>query len=316
MQPLTTIRIGTRRSALALWQTHYVRDTLRTLYPSLAVNLVHMTTTGDRVIDRPLPEIGGKGVFTQELEDALRTGAIDLAVHSLKDLPTEIDPAFMLGAIPPRAAPFDALVSRDGHGLAALPEGATIGTSSLRRRAQLLAARPDLRTQDLRGNVDTRLRKAADPEGPYDAIVLAVAGLDRLGRADAISEVLDRDEIMLSAPGQGAIAVQCRADDATTRDLLAALDHRATRLAVAAERAFLAGLEAGCRLPVSAYATLADGEIRMVGRVSDLDGVQPITVRGTAAEDDADALGARLADEALALGAAALLDAVKRGLPE
>ncbi len=177
MQPLTTIRIGTRRSALALWQTHYVRDTLRTLYPSLAVNLVHMTTTGDRVIDRPLPEIGGKGVFTQELEDALRTGAIDLAVHSLKDLPTEIDPAFVIGAIPPRAAPFDALVSRDGHGLAALPEGATIGTSSLRRRAQLLAARPDLRTQDLRGNVDTRLRKAADPEGPYDAIVLAVAGL-------------------------------------------------------------------------------------------------------------------------------------------
>ncbi len=315
MQSLTTLRIGTRRSALALWQTHFVRDALRTLYPSLAVELVHMTTTGDRVIDRPLPEIGGKGVFTQELEDALRTGAIDLAVHSLKDLPTEIDPAFTLGAIPPRAAPFDALVTRGGHTLATLPDGATVGTSSLRRRAQLLAARPDLRTQDLRGNVDTRLRKAADPAGPYDAIVLAVAGLERLGRADAISDVLDTDEIMLPAPGQGAIVVQCRADDDRTRNLLAMLDHRETRLAVAAERAFLAGLEAGCRLPVSAYATLADGEIRMVGRVSDLDGVQPMTVRGTAAEDDAEALGVRLAAEALSLGAAALLDAVKKGLP-
>lgn len=315
MQPLTLLRIGTRRSQLALWQTGYVRDALHTLYPSLAVDVVRVTTTGDRVLDRPLPEIGGKGVFTQELEDGLRSGAIDLAVHSLKDLPTEIDPAFVIGAIPPRAAPFDALVSRAGHTLRTLPSGATVGTSSLRRRAQLLAARPDLRAADLRGNVDTRLRKAADPAGPYDAILLAVAGLERLGRADAISEVLDVDEIMLPAPGQGAIAVQCRADDTATRALLAALDHRETRLAITAERAFLARLDAGCRLPISAYATLTDGQIHMTGRVSDLGGVQTITVRGAAPEDNAEALGLRLADEALDLGAAALLDAVKRGLP-
>ncbi len=315
MQALTTLRIGTRRSQLALWQAGYVRDALHALYPSLAVELVHITTTGDRVIDRPLPQIGGKGVFTQELEDALREGRIDLAVHSLKDLPTELAPAFVLGAILPRANPFDALVSRDGHTLDALPSGAVVGTSSLRRRAQLHAARRGLRVEDLRGNVDTRLRKALDPRGPYDAIILAAAGLERLGREDAITEVFDTGAVMLPAPGQGAVAVQCRADDARTRELLAVLDHRPTRLAVTAERAFLAALGAGCRLPVSAFAEIRAGTLHMTGRVSDLDGTQTITVDGTAPEDDATALGARLAQDALDRGAGALLAALRGDLP-
>ncbi len=311
MDPL---RIGTRRSALALWQTHHVRDALRAHHPGLPVEIVHLTTTGDRVIDRPLPEIGGKGLFTQELEDALRAGTIDLAVHSLKDLPTEMPGEFALVAILARANPFDALVSREGLSLDALPPGATVGTSSLRRRAQLLAARPDLTTDSLRGNVDTRLRKASDPAGPYDAIVLAVAGLDRLGRRDAITQVLDA-AVMLPAPGQGAVAVQCRADDDRARALLAPLDDASTRVAVTAERAFLARLDAGCRLPVAALATLDDGSLRLAGRVSSLDGVQTITVTGTASPAEADDLGARLAGEALAQGAEALLAEVRGELP-
>lgn len=311
MDPL---RIGTRRSALALWQTHHVRDALRAHHPGLPVEIVHLTTTGDRVIDRPLPEIGGKGLFTQELEDALRAGTIDLAVHSLKDLPTEMPGEFALVAILARANPFDALVSREGLSLDALPPGATVGTSSLRRRAQLLAARPDLTTDSLRGNVDTRLRKASDPAGPYDAIVLAVAGLDRLGRRDAITQVLDA-AVMLPAPGQGAVAVQCRADDDRARALLAPLDDASTRVAVTAERAFLARLDAGCRLPVAALATLDDGSLRLAGRVSSLDGVQTITATGTASPAEADDLGARLAGEALAQGAEALLAEVRGELP-
>lgn len=307
MDPL---RIGTRRSALALWQTHHVRDRLRDHYPDLPVEIVHLTTTGDRVIDRPLPQIGGKGLFTQELEDALRAGEIDLAVHSLKDLPTDMPRDFVLGAILPRANPCDALVSRDGLTLDTLPPGVTVGTSSLRRRAQLLAARPDLTTESLRGNVDTRIRKAHDPAGSYAAIILAVAGLERLGRQDVITQVLDAG-VMLPAPGQGAVAVQCRADDERTRALLASLDDSATRIAVTAERAFLARLDAGCRLPVSALATLDGAALRLTGRVSDLDGEQAITMSGAAIPAEAADLGVRLAEEALAQGADALLAQVR-----
>jgi hydroxymethylbilane synthase len=308
------LRIGTRRSQLALWQTHHVRDQLQGHYPDPTVEIVPMTTTGDRVIDQPLPEIGGKGVFTQELEDALRAGAIDLAVHSLKDLPTEMPPEFVLGAILPRTSPFDALVSRAGYALDCLPKRATVGTSSLRRRAQLLAYRPDLQAEALRGNVDTRIRKALDPKGPYDAVVLAVAGLERLGRRDVIAEVID-GQIMLPAPGQGAVAVQCRADDAYTRSLLAALDDPPTRAAVTAERAFLQRLEAGCRLPVSAFAALEGETLRLTGRVNSLDGAHTITVQGESPAADAFELGARLASEALAQGAGALLAEIRRGLP-
>lgn len=311
---MSNLRIGTRRSQLALWQTNHVRDRLRAAHPDLTIELVHMTTTGDRVIDKPLPEIGGKGLFTQELEDALSAGAIDLAVHSLKDLPTEMPSEFTLGAILTRANPFDALVSRAGHTLATLPHKATIGTSSLRRRAQLLAYRPDLQTVTLRGNVDTRLRKAHDPDGPYDAIILAVAGLERLEQQGAINEILDA-QVMLPAPGQGAVAVQCRADDERTRALLAVLDDYATGVTVTAERSFLQHLDAGCRLPVSAYATLDGTTLELVGRVSGLDGMRTITVRGAAPAGEAFALGARLAGEALAQGADALLAEIRGELP-
>ena len=312
---MSTLRIGTRRSALALWQTHHVRDLLQAHYPALSVEIVHFTTRGDRVLDRPLPEIGGKGLFTAELESALREGRIALAVHRLKDLPTETPPAFTLGALLVRATPFDALISRGGHTLDSLPHGATVGTSSLRRRAQLLARRPDLRLALLRGNVDTRLRKALDPAGPYDAVILAVAGLERLGHADAITETLAPD-VMMPAPAQGVVAVQCRADDAQTLRLLAALDDRPTRLTATAERAFLRRLDAGCRLPVSAYATLADGCITLHGRVSSLDGTQTITVSGKAQTERAEVLGKLLAEEALAKGADALLAAVRGELPQ
>ncbi|GAB4407758.1 MAG: hydroxymethylbilane synthase [Anaerolineae bacterium] len=311
---MTVLRIGTRRSQLALWQTHHVRDLLRQSAPDLDVEIVYLTTAGDRVLDRPLPEIGGKGLFTQELEEALRQGTIDLAVHSLKDLPTELAPEFALGAILRRANPFDALISRAGYTLDTLPANAVVGTSSLRRRAQLLAYRPDLQTHDLRGNVDTRLRKAFESGGSYDAIVLAVAGLERLGRLSVASQILPA-AIMLPAPAQGAIAVQCRANDERVRALLAPLDDPLTRAAVSAERAFLSRLDAGCRLPVSALATIQDDTIQLMGRVNALDGSQTITVQGQALLPAALDLGARLAAAALAQGAAALLEDIRRSLP-
>lgn len=311
---MTVLRIGTRRSQLALWQTHHVRDLLLQSAPHLDIEIVYLTTAGDRVLDRPLPEIGGKGLFTQELEEALRQGTIDLAVHSLKDLPTELTPEFALGAILRRTNPFDALISRAGYTLDTLPANAVVGTSSLRRRAQLLAYRPDLQTRDLRGNVDTRLRKAFDASGPYDAIVLAVAGLERLERLSVASQIVPA-AIVLPAPGQGAIAVQCRTDDERARALLAPLDDPATRAAVGAERAFLSHLDAGCRLPVSALATIQDGTIQLTGRVNALDGSQTITVQGQAPLAAALDLGARLAADALTQGAAALLEDIRRSLP-
>lgn len=311
---MTVLRIGTRRSQLALWQTHHVRDLLLQSAPNLDIEIVYLTTAGDRVLDRPLPEIGGKGLFTQELEEALRQGTIDLAVHSLKDLPTELAPEFALGAILRRTNPFDALISRAGYTLDTLPANAVVGTSSLRRRAQLLAYRPDLQTRDLRGNVDTRLRKAFDASGPYDAIILAVAGLERLERLSVASQIVPA-AIVLPAPGQGAIAVQCRADDERARALLAPLDDPATRAAVGAERAFLSHLDAGCRLPVSALATIQDDTIQLTGRVNALDGSQTITVQGLAPLTAALDLGARLAADALTQGAAALLEDIRRSLP-
>ncbi len=311
---MTILRIGTRRSQLALWQAHRVRDLLQQSAPALDIEIVYLNTAGDRVLDRPLPEIGGKGLFTQELEEALRQGTIDLAVHSLKDLPTELAPEFALAAILRRASPFDALISRAGHTLDTLPANAVVGTSSLRRRAQLLAYRPDLRTLDLRGNVDTRLRKAFDASGPYDAIVLAVAGLERLERLSVASQILPA-AIMLPAPAQGAIAVQCRANDEHVRALLGPLDDPFTRAAVSAERAFLSRLDAGCRLPVSALATIQDDTIQLMGRVNALDGSQTITVQGQAPLPAALDLGARLAADALGEGAAALLEDIRRSLP-
>ena len=308
MSATQTLRLGTRGSDLALWQTRHVMALLQAARPGLQVSYEVIKTRGDKVLDTPLPLLGGKGLFTAELEDALRAGSIDCVVHSLKDLPTDKPQGLAIGAIPARANAADALVSRAGYTLATLPQGARIGTSSYRRAAQLLHIRPDLQMRDIRGNVDTRLRKALAADGDYDAIVLAYAGLARLGHADAISELLDFD-VMLPAPGQGAIAVQTR-DDAALRALLATIHHADTALAVTAERAFLAGLGGGCSVPIAAYATVQNGQVALRGRVSSLDGTRQIEVHADAPAADAEAasvLGRTLAHEALAQGAQALL---------
>ena len=245
------LTFATRPSALARRQTQWVIAALQKIHPDLICEEKVITTQGDKILDKPLPEIGGKGVFTQELENELLSGAVHCAVHSLKDLPVENPDDLTVGCIPVRAEIRDALISKSGFTLTTLPQNAVVGTSSLRRAAQLLAIRPDLKTESLRGNVDTRLRKALD--GQYDAIILAGAGLTRLGLEQRVTEWIPLD-VMLPAPGQGALAVQCRADDQTTLSLLAALEDGSTRKCVTAERAFLSGLGGGCSVPVAAYA--------------------------------------------------------------
>jgi len=293
-RPLT---LGTRSSQLARWQTDHVIQRLRAVWPSLGCHTKLFTTFGDRILDKPLPEIGGKGLFTEELENALRSGEIDIAVHSLKDLPIDDAPGLTLGAICEREDARDVLISRDRRPLSNLPHGARVGTSSLRRAAQLLVTRPDLVLLPLRGNVDTRIRKATT--GDYDAIVLAAAGVLRLDLGEHISEYLPF-EVMLPAPGQGALAVQCRADDS---------DHAPTRAAVTAERAFLNALGGGCSAPVAAYAQSAISHqrsaITLTGLVATRDGRRVVCVSGEG--NDPNALGAELAQQALSQGAGELL---------
>jgi hydroxymethylbilane synthase len=292
---------ATRASALARWQTRWVTEALQKAHPDLQCEERLVSTQGDKVIDKPLPEIGGKGLFTEELESELLRGAVHCAVHSMKDLPTEGSPGLTIGCVPSRGEVRDAVVSAAGHTIASLPNGATVGTSSLRRTAQLLALRPDLHVAPLRGNVDTRVHKAL--EGQYDAIILAGAGLIRLGLEKHASEWIPF-ESMLPAPGQGALAVQCRADDQDTLDLLAALDDHSTRRSVTAERAFLTGLGGGCAVPVAAFAEGGD-TASMRGLVASPDGKEVIRVRGLG--EDPEDLGGRLAQEALARGAAEIL---------
>lgn len=303
--PLPLVRMGTRGSALARWQTDHVAALLQAAWPGLRVEITVLQTQGDRILDRPLPAIGGKGLFTAELEEALRSGAIDLAVHSLKDLPTELEAGLVIGAIPPRAAVHDVLVSRQGFKLAELPPGACIGTSSRRRAAQIRRRFNGFGMLDIRGNVDTRIHKAQDPHGPYDAIVLAQAGVERLDRQSAITEVLALD-LLLPAPGQGALAVQCR-DDAPLAALLAPLDDPATRAAVEAERAFLGALGGGCSVPVAAYGALRDGSLYLHGRVTALDGSREVDVEIEGDPKDAQMLGRQLAHLARTRGAGSLL---------
>jgi hydroxymethylbilane synthase len=308
-----SLTLGTRGSALARRQTDHVIQLLQAAWLGLDCRTRILTTSGDRVIDKPLPDAaaGGKGLFTEELENALRSGEIDLAVHSLKDLPIDDASSLILGAICSRQDARDVLISRDHWTFATLPQGARVGTSSLRRAAQLLAARPDLRLLPLRGNVDTRVRKAmqgGDVAGGYDAIVLAAAGVLRLSLEANIAEYLPFD-VMLPAPGQGALAVQGRADDATIRALLAPLDDGATRASVTAERAFLQGLGGGCSTPVAAYAssqwTDARHHVVLSGLVASSEGRRVIRVSGQGA--DPAALGMELAQQALAQGAGELL---------
>lgn len=285
-------------------------DALRAAAPELDLEVVVIATTGDKLLDTPLPLLGGKGAFTEEIERALLAREIDYAVHSLKDLPVEPTPGVVVAAVLPRADVADALIARRGETLATLPERATIGTSSPRRSAQLLRVRPDLQTRSIRGNVETRLRKTLDPAGPYEATVLARAGLDRLGLADAVSESLPL-EVMLPAPGQGAIAIQCR-PEGVPFEAARRIDHSPTALATAAERAFLAGLGGGCAAPIAAHGVVAEGTLRLRGRVVAIDGQAAVDVDLTVACDavgEALEAGGLLAGRALREGAVALLGA-------
>jgi hydroxymethylbilane synthase len=284
-----------------------VIELLQAAWPGLACDARPIVTSGDRTqaSGEPLPEIGGKGLFTAELEQALREGEIDLAVHSLKDLPTEESSGIVLGAVCPREDVRDCLVARDGLTLAELPAGAVVGTSSLRRAAQLRALRADLEIRSIRGNVDTRVRKVR--EGEFDAVVLAAAGIRRLGLEDAVTEWLSGDT-MLPAPGQGALAVQCRAGDERVLALLAAIDDPGTRAATKAERAFLRALGAGCTAPVGAYAEALNLEyVRLEALVATPDGREVVRVSG---QGEPEEVGRRLAREALAAGADRILERV------
>jgi hydroxymethylbilane synthase len=304
----THIRIGARRSTLSQRQVALVQAALEAANPELTSQPVLMTTTGDRQLNTPLPEIGGKGVFTAEIEAALLAGEIDLAVHSLKDLPVEHPDGIAIGAVLPRADPGDVLISRSGARLAELPEGAVIGTSSHRRAAQIRRLRPDVQPVSIRGNVETRLRKGQDPIGPYDAILLARAGLERLDLLTSTMHVLPLAD-MLPAPGQAALAVQCR-DDAVSRALALLINHHPSELAVSAERAFLAALGGGCTAPVACAATWSNTTLHMHGRVLSLDGQSVIDVFTEVVRPDfaaALAAGKALADDALHRGADRLL---------
>jgi hydroxymethylbilane synthase len=306
----TKIIVGTRTSDLALWQTNHIIAQLEAAWPGLHCERQPFVTKGDRTqaAGQALPAIGGKGLFTAELEHALRSGEIDIAVHSLKDLPVENSPGLTIGAIPARADVRDVLVARDGLTLATLPPGAVVGTSSTRRAAQLLAHRPDLTIRTIRGNVPTRIRKVHD--GDYDATLLAAAGLLRLGLQDAVTEFLPLT-LMLPAPGQGALAVQCRADDAATLALLAALDDAVVRAAVSAERTFLHALGGGCSAPVAAYAAPdATGNLQLTALVGSTDGTTLLRVTAANGQSSSspEELGLAAATDALAQGAAHLLN--------
>ena len=296
---MSPIRIGTRGSALALWQARHVKERLESL--GHTVSLHEITTTGDRMQDQRLELVGGKGAFLKEIEEALLAGEVDLAVHSLKDVPTSLPSGLRLAAILERADPRDVLVS-SGPRLDELPAGARVGTTSLRRRSLVGALRPDLRLEDLRGNVDTRLRRLR--EGRFEAILLAMAGLARLGRADEATEALDPRRFV-PAPGQGAIALECREADAAVRAATAPLDHAPTARAVSAERAFLERLGGGCNVPLGAHAFAAGAELELVAFVASPDG--KALVRGERRGSDAEGLGHALADELVARGARELI---------
>lgn len=307
-RPSSVVMIGTRKSKLALTQTHAIRDALLAAHPGLEIGIEHITTKGDVILDRPLAAIGDKGLFVTEIEDAMREGRIDIAVHSAKDLPSVLPPDMALAAFPAREDARDALISQNGQRLNALPQGATVGTSSLRRACQLRHARPDLRIEDLRGNVDTRLRKLH--EGQYDAIVLAAAGLHRLGLEHEISEYLDLS-VMVPAVSQGILGIEIRAGDQATAALLAPLDDPAARVAAIAERAFLARIGGGCQVPLGAYAQIENNELVIAGVIGSREGH---LVRGEQHGSVADAatLGADLAEALLNEGGRVLLAEIGR----
>ncbi|MBI5069779.1 MAG: hydroxymethylbilane synthase [Deltaproteobacteria bacterium] len=301
------IRIATRKSALAKWQANHVAGLLRAREPGLDVALHELSTRGDRILEVPLAQVGGKGLFVKEIEDALLTRDAQIAVHSMKDLPAELAEGLVLAAVPVREDPRDALCSPRWKTLAALPRGARVGTSSLRRAAQLKALRPDLQTEVVRGNVETRLRKASEA---LDAVVLAYAGLRRLGLAEHATQVFSPEE-MLPAVAQGALALEARADDPETLARLAPLEDPDTRVRIEAERALLRRLEGGCQVPIAGHATVQAGTVRLRALVASVDGTRVIRGERSGPVGAAAAVGDALAEEMLAQGAAALVQAAE-----
>ena len=298
------IRIGTRGSALAVWQANWVKTKVEKKYPDMRVTLERIKTTGDRIIDVPLAKVGGKGLFVKEIEEALILGTIDLAVHSMKDVPTDLPKGLHICSITEREDARDVLISKDNKKLLELPKGAGIGTSSLRRRAQLLFLRPDFGILDLRGNLDTRIRKL--DEGKFDAIVLASAGVKRLGWAGRIAEYLNPD-VMLSAIGQGALGIETRTDDDFVNELVSFFDHTGTSVAVTAERAMLKRLEGGCQVPIAAYGEVLGEALKLTGLVAATDGKTIIKDSIEGRTDRAEEIGKILAERLLKMGAKKIL---------
>ncbi len=298
------VRIGTRKSKLALWQANYVKEFLEKTW-NVEVELVKITTTGDKITDVPLAKIGGKGLFVKEIEKALMEGEIDLAVHSLKDVPMVLPRGLTLGAITRREFPYDVLISNSGKKLRELPEGAKVGTSSLRRQVQIKRLRRDLKVEVLRGNVDTRMRKLK--EGQYDAIVLAYAGVKRMGYEEEITEVLD---YFIPAVGQGSLAIEIREDDERIKKLIEPLNHKDSFLAATCERAFLRELEGGCQVPIGAFAQVTDGRIKIRGFISDLEAERFIEDTAEGGIHNPGEVGKELARKLLSKGGKEILEEI------
>ena len=304
---MNILKIATRQSPLALWQAEHIRARLEALHANLKVELVTFVTQGDKILDTPLAKIGGKGLFVKELEAALLDGRADLAVHSMKDVPMALPEGLSLAVICEREDPLDAFVSNTYNSFDELPQGATVGTSSLRRKCQILKQRPDLEIIDLRGNVGTRLSKL--DTGNYDAIILASAGLKRLGLAERIRHTLE-PVVSLPAVGQGALGIECRSQDQAVLDLILPLMHAETNACVRAERAFNAYLEGGCQVPIAGYATLENGQIHLEGRVGSVDGQTLLKAQQVGLPEQAEQLGVKLAQDLLAQGAGEILKAL------
>ncbi len=298
------IRIGTRASALALWQAEWVKSELEKKHPGVKVSLTKIKTTGDKILDVPLAKVGGKGLFVKEIEEAMLANEIDIAVHSMKDVPTFFPDGLHLSCITKREDPRDALLTRNRVKFNDLPKGANIGTSSLRRQAQLMNVRPDFVIHQLRGNVDTRLRKLK--EGQYDAIILAAAGVKRLGLAENVTEYLD-PRISLPAIGQGALGIECRVDDRELNDMISFFNHAETRVCVTGERALLRRLEGGCQVPIACYGEMKNGNLLLTGLVASVDGRQIIkdTIEGL--PEKTEKMGVTLAETLLSRGADVIL---------
>ena len=307
------IKIGTRGSKLALWQANWVKSVLEQNFPPTPIELIVIKTQGDKILDVPLAKVGGKGLFVKEIEQALLTRRIDIAVHSMKDMPADIPEGLCIGAIPERENPVDVFISRNGAQFIELAAGSVIGTSSLRRGAQLRHARPDIVIQPIRGNLDTRLKKLESEN--FDALVLAAAGVKRLNLEHKITEYLD-PEIMLPAVGQGALCIEIRKGDSTVGPLVASLEHASTRAVVAGERAFLNRLEGGCQVPIAGHGRISEKQLAITGLVAEVDGSRVIKGEKSGPLDSAETIGIDLAEELLAGGADKILEKLKSMAPE